>query len=100
MPRSVYAAATLSLVAWGALSFGAVYPWAFVPLFLGCAAVGTAALASHALRQYEMGYPALQSHPLSIEPRATRVALGAAGALCILLLGLARTLKHDDILAS
>ena len=31
------------LIAWGALSFGAVYPWAFMPLFIGCAAVGGAA---------------------------------------------------------
>ena len=34
--------ATLVLTAWGALAFGAVYPWAFTPLFVGCAAVGGA----------------------------------------------------------
>ena len=34
--------ATLVLSAWGALAFGAVYPWAFTPLFVGCAAVGGA----------------------------------------------------------
>lgn len=28
----------------GTLSFGGVYPWAFLPLFAGCAAAGSAAL--------------------------------------------------------
>ena len=32
----------------GALSFGAVYPWAFVPLFALSALVGTAALLERA----------------------------------------------------
>lgn len=35
-------ASVLALTAWGALAFGAVYPWAYVPLFVGCAAVGAA----------------------------------------------------------
>jgi O-antigen ligase len=30
----------LTLLAWGAFSFGAVYAWAYLPLALGCAAVG------------------------------------------------------------
>jgi O-antigen ligase len=34
----------LTLVAWGALSFGAVYPWAYVPLYGGCAAFASAYL--------------------------------------------------------
>jgi hypothetical protein len=34
------AAATLLLVAWGAFAFGAVYPWAYVPLAVGCGCVG------------------------------------------------------------
>jgi len=34
--------ATLALTAWGALAFGAVYPWAFTPLFVACAALGGA----------------------------------------------------------
>src|SRR5215831_5379686 len=38
------AAAILVLISWGALSFGAVYPWAFAPLYAGCAAVGVMAL--------------------------------------------------------
>jgi O-antigen ligase len=37
------AAAILVLVSWGALSFGAVYPWAFAPLYAGCAVVGVMA---------------------------------------------------------
>jgi putative inorganic carbon (HCO3(-)) transporter len=36
--------AALTLVSWGALAFGAVYPWAFLPLFALSAACGTAAL--------------------------------------------------------
>jgi len=34
--------ATLALTTWGALAFGAVYPWAFTPLLVACAAVGGA----------------------------------------------------------
>jgi O-antigen ligase len=30
----------MGLLAWGALSFGAVYPWAYWPLAAGCAAMG------------------------------------------------------------
>jgi O-antigen ligase len=30
----------LAAVAWGALAFGAVYPWAYLPLAAGCAALG------------------------------------------------------------
>jgi O-antigen ligase len=37
------AAATLLLVSWGALAFGAVYAWAFIPLFTGCAITGLVA---------------------------------------------------------
>src|SRR3954452_21427495 len=38
--------ATLLLIAWGALAFGSVYPWGFLPLFGGCALVGAAAVMS------------------------------------------------------
>src|SRR5215831_10039144 len=38
------ASAFLLLISWGSLSFGAVYPWAFTPLYVGCAAVGVAGL--------------------------------------------------------
>lgn len=33
---------TLALVAWGAFAFGAVYPWAFLPLFAACTLIGAA----------------------------------------------------------
>jgi O-antigen ligase len=36
--------ALLALTTWGAAAFGAVYPWAFIPLFGGCALLGTVAL--------------------------------------------------------
>lgn len=32
--------AAVAVIVWGALAFGAVYPWAFTPLLTGCAAVG------------------------------------------------------------
>ena len=133
--------ATLVLMAWGALAFGAVYPWAFLPLFAGCALVGAVALLQRTsagtmevvlsislasvviaiglqlvpmpistirwmspetdmvLRRYAIGYPPLsQRHALSIQPRATMLALMAAAALGIFLLGLARALTRDDTL--
>jgi len=37
-------AASLALVAWGALAFGAVYPWAWQPLIAGAVIVGAAAM--------------------------------------------------------
>jgi O-antigen ligase len=42
----VLLAAAGLLVAWGALAFGAVYPWAWLPLLAGCSLVGLAALAA------------------------------------------------------
>ena len=33
-------AVVIVVLAWGALAFGAVYPWAYVPLMVGCAAIG------------------------------------------------------------
>jgi O-antigen ligase len=36
--------ASLGVIAWGALAFGAVYRWAYIPLGIGCAAIGVAAL--------------------------------------------------------
>ena len=38
----------LGLTAWGAFAFGAVYPWAFLPLLVGCALVGAAGLLGRA----------------------------------------------------
>jgi O-antigen ligase len=37
-------AAILLLLAWGALAFGAVYPWAYRPLAIGCGLVGLTGL--------------------------------------------------------
>lgn len=42
--RTLLLAATLLALAWGALAFGGVYPWAYTPLAAACALVGTAAL--------------------------------------------------------
>lgn len=36
-----------AVIAWGALAFGAVYPWAFGPLLVACAVVGIAALVMY-----------------------------------------------------
>jgi O-Antigen ligase len=41
----VLVAGVVAVVAWGALAFGGVYPWAYTPLAIGCAIVGIAALA-------------------------------------------------------
>jgi O-antigen ligase len=132
------ALAVFALIAWGALAFGAVYPWAYMPLLAGAAILGAvllvraprpgddagAALACAAiagaigvqliplpatvlatispstdtfLRQFLVGYPMLaQSHPLSINPSATRIGLAAAVALGLLLAGFARAATRED----
>ena len=43
-PAALMVAAALALIAWGAFAFGAVYPWAYTPLGVGCAMVGLAGL--------------------------------------------------------
>ena len=40
LQASIVLAATMLVVAWGAFAFGAVYPWAYVPLAIACACVG------------------------------------------------------------
>jgi len=45
LAQTLLVAATFIIVMWGALAFGAVYSWAFVPLAWGCAVTGVAALA-------------------------------------------------------
>ena len=42
-PRLVFAG-TAVLVTWGVLAFGSPYPWAYIPLALGCAVTGAAAV--------------------------------------------------------
>ena len=59
--------AVVLLIAWGALAFGAEYPWAYAPLLVGSAAVGCAALVSPA------------QAPLRLPPVAAALALVAAG---------------------
>ena len=44
---SGYVACVLVLIAWGVLSFGAVYPWAYWPLSTGAALVGAYGLVQH-----------------------------------------------------
>ncbi len=41
-----YGRFTLAAIVWGALSFGAVYPWAYWPLVAGCAGLGFVGLQS------------------------------------------------------
>ena len=45
-------AAIVLLIAWGALAFGAVYPWAYTPLLIGSALTGAAALVRHRDRRF------------------------------------------------
>ena len=138
-----YSVLLLFLLAWGALAFGAVYDWAYTPLFWAAAAIGllgiiapgarvrrplawpilivaaliaavglvqliplapaTIAALSPAtddfLRRYDVAYSfatatdaAAYRHPLSIDPRGTRLGLAALGALTMLLVGAARGL--------
>jgi O-antigen ligase len=63
-------AAVLAVIAWGALAFGAVYPWAYTPLLAACAAIGMAALL----------------RPGPSMPRGSAAVLFALG--CVLLAGL------------
>jgi O-antigen ligase len=55
-------AGTALVLAWGALAFGAVYPWAFWPLAVGAAATGIAGLATRC--RGEPAAPRLSSIPL------------------------------------
>src|SRR5215204_863501 len=48
-------AAALALIAWGALAFGAVYPWAYTPLLAGCALVGALGLVVNRSRPLPSG---------------------------------------------
>ncbi|MEO5896076.1 MAG: O-antigen ligase family protein [Vicinamibacterales bacterium] len=48
-------AAVMALVAWGALAFGAVYPWAYTPLLAGCALVGALGLLLNRTKPFPCG---------------------------------------------
>ena len=41
-----FSAATVCLIAWGVLAFGAEYPWAYAPLLIFAATIGTLGLAA------------------------------------------------------
>ncbi|MFN8065290.1 MAG: O-antigen ligase family protein [Vicinamibacterales bacterium] len=47
LARRTLIAASLLALAWGALAFGAVYPWAYVPLGIACAVIGAVALVTY-----------------------------------------------------
>lgn len=129
----------LVLIGWGAFAFGAVYSWAFTPLYaasalfalacfvrsprfdgeqrlaiafallIACIALQLIPLPAgvlhsispatdEILRSYLVGYPdPIARHPLSIAPRLTATALGAAIALALLLLALTRALVRGDL---
>lgn len=128
--------ATVVMLAWGALAFGAVYPWAYWPLAAACAVLGLwgwlaagrgsaavdgltlalvaivlamalqlvplpydlfvrlAASADRFLDQQYLRYHLLrpETHPLTIAPEATTVALALVAACVVLYTGLARAL--------
>ncbi|MBA2260466.1 MAG: O-antigen ligase family protein [Acidobacteria bacterium] len=68
-------AGVVAIIAWGALAFGAVYAWAYVPLLIACAAIGVLGLASRA------------GPPMSRSNRAALLALLAViGAVLVQLL--------------
>ena len=60
-------AATVLLIAWGALAFGAVYPWAYTPLLAASSVVGVVACLRKGAR-------------LPTGARSTLVALGVVAA--------------------
>jgi len=128
--------AAILAVAWGALAFGAVYPWAYWPLFGVAALIGVAGLIAgrgrrepgwplaicglllvaavglqlvplpravltaispngdRLLRELDIAYSAgvSKTHPLSIDPALTRLALAGLAALALFTAGLSRAL--------
>lgn len=62
------ASAVAALVAWGALAFGAVYPWAFTPLFIAAFLLGALLLVRH------------RGPGRDLAPLALALALAAAAA--------------------
>ena len=79
--------AGIGAIVWGALAFGAVYPWAYTPLALACALVGSTAIVGIRGRRPPVGAVAaglaaigaavsLQLVPLS-PPTLARLSPGA-----------------------
>src|SRR4029450_1700214 len=60
--------AALAAIAWGALAFGAVYPWAYTPLMLGCAFIGVTAILVLRRRGPPLGALAAGLSALAIAP--------------------------------
>jgi O-antigen ligase len=57
--------AAVAIVVWGALAFGAVYPWAYIPLLAACASAGALGLLLH------------RRKPFTRSSRAAVIALSA-----------------------
>jgi O-antigen ligase len=55
--------AVVAAIAWGALAFGAVYPWAFAPLSMACASIGAAGAVAYRSRRQD---PATRAALLAI----------------------------------
>jgi O-antigen ligase len=141
----------IAVIAWGALAFGSVYPWAFGPLLVACAIVGIGALVTYRhrpaprsavavviallavlgatalqlvplppsvlglvspatdsfLRSFDLTYAVGGSqlpdgtvirqrwHPVSIDPRATWIAVAFIAAFTLLFAGLVRALSPE-----
>ncbi|MBA3296831.1 MAG: hypothetical protein H0U19_07835, partial [Acidobacteria bacterium] len=45
-------AVSVAVIAWGALAFGAPYPWAYTPLLIGCAVAGALGLSLHRTKPF------------------------------------------------
>jgi hypothetical protein len=135
----IASALTVLALAWGALAFGAVYPWGYQPLLVAAALIGggelllarvdapglrrvaaslvpvaiviaaqlipmsaAAILSTNPardgfLKRYDVLY-ALKpdSHPLSINPETTMIALACFVAFSLLLLGTARMTSRPE----
>jgi O-antigen ligase len=76
-------AVTLAAVAWGALSFGAVYPWAYWPLAAACLAAGVAGLLAQAPRPRIVDTAGVAVAPIGVS-RGLRVALILIGSVPLL----------------
>jgi hypothetical protein len=134
------------LVGWSVLAFGAVYPWAYIPLAIGAVTAGGLGLTAPGrltssqrfvailiagvavavavqliplpqsiiatispetdalLRNYDLGYAAESvggraTHPLSIDPSRTRLALILFSAFSILMFGAAHMIATAGLKA-
>jgi O-Antigen ligase len=70
MSTRTFGYGVIAVVVWGALSFGAVYPWGYWPLAAACAGLGAWAVA------HGRGWRKLRSTTLAIGLGAVAVAIG------------------------